>query len=213
MLALYRRALAVRRATPDLTSAGFELLLPDDPDLVVYRRGDVVVVLNMSDHERRLPADLVGWLSSARVVGRACRTSADSDSAPAGRGGVARTLIQCEPEAGLEIEQVQLRRVDGEAGAITDLRRRVRLDAGDDDPIRRRGGVLGRRRVDADGVGGHVEDDLGAEALADFDDAVDGVGGAVGRDLHVLGTDADRDPPARRSRRATGASPAPTPAR
>ena len=60
MLSLYRRALAVRRATPDLTSAGFELLLPDDPDLVAYRRGEVVVVLNMSDHERSLPADLVG---------------------------------------------------------------------------------------------------------------------------------------------------------
>jgi hypothetical protein len=42
-----------------LTSAGFELLLPDDPDLVAYRRGDVVVILNMSDHERRVPADLV----------------------------------------------------------------------------------------------------------------------------------------------------------
>ncbi len=60
MLSLYRRALAVRRATPDLTSAGFELLLPDDPDLVAYRRGDVVVVLNLSDHERTLPSDLVG---------------------------------------------------------------------------------------------------------------------------------------------------------
>ena len=62
MLALYRRTLAIRRATPDLTSAGFELLLPDDPDLVVYRRGDVVVVLNMSDHERHLPAGLVAGL-------------------------------------------------------------------------------------------------------------------------------------------------------
>jgi alpha-glucosidase len=59
MLSLYRRALAVRRATPDLTRAGFELLLPDDADLVGYRRGDVVVVLNMSDHERNLPAELV----------------------------------------------------------------------------------------------------------------------------------------------------------
>ncbi len=70
MLALYRRALAIRRATPDLTSAGFELLLPDDPDLVVYRRGDVVVVLNMSDHERHVPADLVAGLRRARVVRR-----------------------------------------------------------------------------------------------------------------------------------------------
>ena len=62
MLALYRRALAVRRATPDLTSDGFELLLPDDPDLVVYRRGQVVVVLNMSDHERPVPGALVAGL-------------------------------------------------------------------------------------------------------------------------------------------------------
>ena len=62
MLSLYRRAIEVRRATPDLTVAGFELLLPDDPDLVMYRRGDVVVVLNMSDHERNLPADLVKGL-------------------------------------------------------------------------------------------------------------------------------------------------------
>ena len=56
------RALAVRRATSDLTSDGFELLLPDDPDLVVYRRGQVVVVLNMSDHERSGPGDLVAGL-------------------------------------------------------------------------------------------------------------------------------------------------------
>ena len=55
-------ALAIRRATPDLTLAGFELLLPDDPDLVVYRRGEVVVALNMSDHERTLPADVVAGL-------------------------------------------------------------------------------------------------------------------------------------------------------
>jgi glycosidase len=59
MLALYRRALEIRRSTPDLTSAGFELLLPDDPDLVVFRRGEVAVALNMSDHERTLPGDLV----------------------------------------------------------------------------------------------------------------------------------------------------------
>ena len=86
MLALYRRALAVRRATPDLTSAGFELLLPDDPDLVVYRRGEVVVVLNMSDHERSLPADLVAGLrvlvsSVADHVG-AGRRSSDRSQRP-----------------------------------------------------------------------------------------------------------------------------------
>ena len=79
MLALYRRTLAVRRATPDLTSAGFELLHPDDPDLVVYRRGDVVVVLNMSDHERRLPADLVAGL---RVLVSSVAEEADNDSVP-----------------------------------------------------------------------------------------------------------------------------------
>jgi len=79
MLALYRRTLAVRRATPDLTSAGFELLHPDDPDLVVYRRGDVVVVLNMSDHERQLPADLVAGL---RVLVSSVAEEADNDSVP-----------------------------------------------------------------------------------------------------------------------------------
>ena len=79
MLALYRRTLAVRRATPDLTSAGFELLHPDDPDLVVYRRGDVVVVLNMSDHERQLPADLVAGL---RVLVSSVAEEADNDSIP-----------------------------------------------------------------------------------------------------------------------------------
>jgi len=59
MLALYRHALTIRRTTPDLTSAGFEVLFGDDPDLVIYRRGRVVVALNMSDRRRRLPAGLV----------------------------------------------------------------------------------------------------------------------------------------------------------
>jgi alpha-glucosidase len=59
MLALYRRALEVRRAEPDLTSAAFEMLLPDDPELVAYRRGGIVVVLNLSGHERAVPDDLV----------------------------------------------------------------------------------------------------------------------------------------------------------
>ena len=77
MLALYRRALAVRRATPDLTSAGFEMLLPDDPDLVVYRRGQIVVVLNMSDHERALPAHLVNGL---RVLVASARDHATADT-------------------------------------------------------------------------------------------------------------------------------------
>jgi alpha-glucosidase len=79
MLALYRRTLAVRRATPDLTSAGFELLHRDDPDLVVYRRGDVVVVINMSDHERRLPADLVAGL---RVLVSSVADEPGNDSVP-----------------------------------------------------------------------------------------------------------------------------------
>ena len=77
MLALYRRALAARRATPDLTSAGFELLLPDDPDLVVYRRGQVVVVLNMSDHERSVPGSLVAGL---RVLAASALEHAGSDT-------------------------------------------------------------------------------------------------------------------------------------
>ena len=41
---------------------GFKTFAPDDPDLVVYRRGGVVVVLNMSDHERNLQAELVKGL-------------------------------------------------------------------------------------------------------------------------------------------------------
>ena len=79
MLSLYRRALAIRRATPDLTLAGFELLLPDDPDLVVYRRGEVVVVLNMSDHERSLPADV--------VAGHRVLVSSVAEPAGSGRRG------------------------------------------------------------------------------------------------------------------------------
>ena len=38
------------------------MLLPDDPDFVVYRRGQVVVVLNMSDHERVVPDHLIDGL-------------------------------------------------------------------------------------------------------------------------------------------------------
>ena len=53
---------------------------------------------------------------------------------------------------------------------LTDLRRGVRLDAGHDDAVRRLLLVLGLRGVDADGVRGHVEDDLRAESLADVDD-------------------------------------------
>ena len=85
MLALYRRMLAVRRATPDLTSAGFELLLTDDPDLVVYRRGDVVIVLNMSDHERHVPADV--------VAGRRVLLSSVADDVSAVRPGSDREAL------------------------------------------------------------------------------------------------------------------------
>jgi hypothetical protein len=62
--------------------AGFELLHPDDPDLVVYRRGEVVVVLNMSDHERSLPADLVD--------GRRVLVSSVVDAGGSGRRGTGR---------------------------------------------------------------------------------------------------------------------------
>ena len=221
---LYRRALAVRRATPDLTSAGFELLLPDDPDLVVYRRGDVVVVLNMSDHERNLPADLVAGSAGPGVVGhrpgRSGRRS--SDRARTGQTGADSigpdaavwlgTLTSDEREAGLEVEHVECVGVDGEARPIAGLRSGVRLDAGHDDPVRRCGGVLGGRRVDADGVGGDVEDDLGAEPFTDVDDAADRVGRAVGADAAGARDGSRRRPAVRRSRRATGTSRAPTPA-
>jgi alpha-glucosidase len=77
MLALYRRALAVRRATPDVTSAGFEMLLPDDPDLVVFRRGETVVVLNLSDHERAVPDQLINGL---RVLVASARDHSGRDT-------------------------------------------------------------------------------------------------------------------------------------
>jgi alpha-glucosidase len=93
VLSLYRRALAIRRATPDLTLAGFELLLLDDPDLVVYRRGEVVVALNMSDHERSLPAEVVGGLrvlvsSVAEPAGPARRGSNRNGNDQTGAGSL-----------------------------------------------------------------------------------------------------------------------------
>jgi alpha-glucosidase len=88
MLSLYRRAIAIRRATPDLTAAGFELLLPDDPDLAVYRRGEVVVVLNMSDHARSVPAELV---TGCRVLVSSIADAPGSGRRSSDRAGDVRT--------------------------------------------------------------------------------------------------------------------------
>ena len=52
----YRHVFAHRRAL-DL-EAPLEWLLPDSDEIVAFRRGAVVVVLNVSDHEVALPAEL-----------------------------------------------------------------------------------------------------------------------------------------------------------
>jgi len=60
-LSLYRSLLAARRSLDPgepLTWA-----LPDSDDLVAFRRGDVLVVLNVRDHDVPLPAELSGTTS------------------------------------------------------------------------------------------------------------------------------------------------------
>jgi hypothetical protein len=64
---MYREMLHRRRTGLDRAS-GLEWIPDDSPDLVVYRRGDVVVVLNSSGSSYELPGALtddlvVAWSS------------------------------------------------------------------------------------------------------------------------------------------------------
>jgi alpha-glucosidase len=55
MLALYRRALALRRTDPDLASEAFTWL-PSEPDVLAFRRGDrFVSMTNLGAGEVRAP--------------------------------------------------------------------------------------------------------------------------------------------------------------
>jgi alpha-glucosidase len=83
MLALYRETIVVRRAVPDLTSADFAWVLDGDPALVAFRRGDVVVVVNVSGEDRELPADVVDGrrVLVASVAGHVDPLVVPSDSA------------------------------------------------------------------------------------------------------------------------------------
>ena len=59
-LRLYRRVMQQRRALDE--SAPLEWVAADDPELVVFRRGDVLVVLNLGDRAIGLPRSLAGGL-------------------------------------------------------------------------------------------------------------------------------------------------------
>ena len=83
MLSLYRRAAAARRASADLASAAFEVVLADDVDLFAFRRGSTVVVVNTASSERTLPADLVGRrvVALSSVVGHDDPNTVPADAA------------------------------------------------------------------------------------------------------------------------------------
>ena len=57
-LSLYRAAIALRRATPDLTDGSFEWLSAP-PDTLAFRRGSVTVLLNAGATAVPLPPGLV----------------------------------------------------------------------------------------------------------------------------------------------------------
>lgn len=57
MLSLYRRLIATRKALDPM--APLEWLLPESTEVVAFRRGDVVVVMNVSGHDVELPEALV----------------------------------------------------------------------------------------------------------------------------------------------------------
>ena len=74
----YRHVFAHRRAL-DL-EAPLEWLLPDSDELVAFRRGEVVVVLNVSDHEVSLPDHLA---VDRTVIISSVRDHADAAVVPA----------------------------------------------------------------------------------------------------------------------------------
>jgi alpha-glucosidase len=77
-LAHYRHVLGHRRALD--VNAPLEWVLPDSDELVAYRRGAVLVALNVSDHAVTLPAELVG---DARLIISSVRTHTDPAVVPA----------------------------------------------------------------------------------------------------------------------------------
>jgi alpha-glucosidase len=77
-LSLYRTLLATRRTLD--AAAPLEWALPESDDVVAYRRGDVVVVLNVSDHDVVLPTELVG---GREVLLSSVRTHVDPQRVPA----------------------------------------------------------------------------------------------------------------------------------
>jgi len=77
-LAHYRHVLGHRRALD--VHAPLEWVLPDSDELVAYRRGAVLVVLNVSDRDIALPAELVG---DGRLIISSVRTHTDPAVVPA----------------------------------------------------------------------------------------------------------------------------------
>jgi alpha-glucosidase len=77
-LAHYRHLLGHRRAL-DVT-APIEWVLADSDEVVAYRRGAVLVALNVSDRHVTLPADLVG---SAQLIISSVRSHTDPSVVPA----------------------------------------------------------------------------------------------------------------------------------
>lgn len=77
-LAHYRHVLGHRRALD--REAPLEWVLPDSDEVVAYRRGRVLVVLNVSDHDVVLPTHLV---ADSRVIIASDRSHTDPRTVPA----------------------------------------------------------------------------------------------------------------------------------
>ena len=80
MLLLYRRAAVVRRERVQHASHELDELFADDPELVAFERGGVLVVLNTADHDRPLDAAVV---DSRSVVLSSVRGHVDPSVVPA----------------------------------------------------------------------------------------------------------------------------------
>jgi alpha-glucosidase len=74
-LALYRSLLAARRALDPTEPLAW--VLPDSDELVAFRRGELVVLLNVTDHAVEVPAQLGNEL---RVVRSSARDHVDATS-------------------------------------------------------------------------------------------------------------------------------------
>jgi alpha-glucosidase len=68
MLSLYRTMIAIRRAEPGLTGASFAWLSTSD-DVLGFRRGDVLCVVNLGDTPADLPAHAEVLLTSGDLTG------------------------------------------------------------------------------------------------------------------------------------------------